>query len=245
MSNVQHISGVVEVVTRDGKSIKVNGEFYGAYRANELEHVSKGDHVEFDYKVNGKWRNIWGKVQVQEVPESSTPQPAAKPAAVPKETLALSKDRIIVRQNATSNASRIVSAFVAAGKLETKLAAAATLKLAAKFESYCMGDTGASTTDDNSEEKEKLISDLKAIARTLAEVTAENAALKAEAEELNLEIARQSAQLATAAASAKPAAKKKSAAPKPSDKVEEKTEKAEESVVGAPDEDFADDEILF
>lgn len=61
---METVSGKVESKSRKGNSIKVNGEWYGTFSADELAHVNWKDEVVFNYVTKGDYRNIKGKVRV-------------------------------------------------------------------------------------------------------------------------------------------------------------------------------------
>lgn len=152
MTDRVQVSGVVQAKTGNGKSIKVNGDFYGAYRTTELDGINKGDNVSFEYEFSkcGKWRNIKGDITVSAAAApSQTAAPARSEAPArknaPAEAGSISRDRTIVRQNATSNASRIVAALIAAGRFNVpgNQIGGAVIRLAVQFEQYCMADAAA------------------------------------------------------------------------------------------------------
>lgn len=68
------ITGLVEAATtKEGKyGFKINGEWYNGIGST---HPQKGQHVEVQYTINGKWKNVkvW-KVLAQ--PSSSTMPPS-------------------------------------------------------------------------------------------------------------------------------------------------------------------------
>ena len=60
MSNV---SGMVESKSRKGNSIKVDGDWYSTFKAEDLNHVNWKDNVVFAFEQKGEYKNIKGKVQ--------------------------------------------------------------------------------------------------------------------------------------------------------------------------------------
>lgn len=61
---MEAVKGAVESKRRDGKGIKVEGEWYSVFSASDLSHVDWKDEVEFLYDQKGRYRNIKGKVTV-------------------------------------------------------------------------------------------------------------------------------------------------------------------------------------
>ncbi|MGD2091522.1 MAG: hypothetical protein PVH61_35445 [Candidatus Aminicenantes bacterium] len=66
MSEFVKVSGKIERVwdnaTTQGRPYKVveleNGERYSLWRKGDFEKVSKGDDINFDYSMSGRWKNI-------------------------------------------------------------------------------------------------------------------------------------------------------------------------------------------
>jgi hypothetical protein len=58
------VKGKVESKSRKGNSIKVGGEWFSTYKADDLNHVNWKDSVEFlwDFDKSGEYKNIKGVV---------------------------------------------------------------------------------------------------------------------------------------------------------------------------------------
>ena len=67
MADREVIKGTVASKSRKGNSIKMeDGNWYGVYKAEDLNHVNWKDEVEFlwEFDKTGSYRNIKGKVKV-------------------------------------------------------------------------------------------------------------------------------------------------------------------------------------
>lgn len=76
MSDSMTVTGVVESKRKDGKGIKVNGEWYSVFNASSLRGVEWKDTVTFNYIMKGTYRNIQG-------PVTKTEEGGSSPAAMP------------------------------------------------------------------------------------------------------------------------------------------------------------------
>lgn len=143
--------GTVESV--DGKFVVVNGEKYSAFAPTQI-HVSVGDYVNFEYtEKNGVtkfgtpvvYKNIKGNLYpakgVVASPTGMAPTPTAgrytpTPSKIGEPIL--SKDRLILRQNALTAAVNFVNTRCA---VATALASPEDVIVVAKiFEGYTSGD---------------------------------------------------------------------------------------------------------
>jgi hypothetical protein len=96
-------SGAVEQVGSNGKSIKVGGEWYGAWEAANLSGCVVGDLVSFKYRVNKGYNNISGKVNVgATVATTGTHDQAPAQASATK----VPREIAIIRQNALAHATK-------------------------------------------------------------------------------------------------------------------------------------------
>ena len=59
---MEKVAGKVESKSRKGNSIKVNGDWYSTFKAEDLSHVEWKDEVEFLYEQKGQYKNIKGRV---------------------------------------------------------------------------------------------------------------------------------------------------------------------------------------
>lgn len=152
------VSGIIEEKTVNGKSIKVNGEWYGAFAAPMIGTYGPGDSVIFsvkDGKINPNtgrpYQNIQGKVNsAGSIPPSASTAVSAgtRPAVTDIGRPILNKDRLILRQNAASTAAKIVHDYWGLVDLGNKENTDLTsddyttivLAIAKKIEAYTSGD---------------------------------------------------------------------------------------------------------
>lgn len=156
------VSGIIEEKTVNGKSIKVNGEWYGAFAAPMIGTYGPGDSVIFsvkDGKINPNtgrpYQNIQGKVNSI----GATPATAASASGSYKPTVTdigrpiLNKDRLILRQNAATTAAKVYGDFLGnymtveeLSTLKTSIGYSymdycdAVIELAKRIEAYTSGD---------------------------------------------------------------------------------------------------------
>lgn len=64
MAEYETIKGTVESKRKDGTAIKVNGEWYSAYKAIDLDHVNWKDEIEMDFVRKGRFLNVKGRPKV-------------------------------------------------------------------------------------------------------------------------------------------------------------------------------------
>lgn len=149
------VNGFVESLARTGKSIKVGGEWYGAFSPASLGGCKVGDNVTFAWapSKDGQYKNIKGSVSVvgggAATPASlDAPAPrAAAPAASYGRAIAfplppLDGQRVIVRQNALGHSTKVVmeqggawTAGVSDAEISDRI-----INLARQFEAYVAGD---------------------------------------------------------------------------------------------------------
>lgn len=145
-------TGTIESIARTGKSIKVDGAWYGAFAKTQLGSAGVGDNVTFTYtsveKDGTTYNNIKGNVTVDGAPKSAAPAPAAAGGYTPRPAGGVrefpvgptSPERVIIRQNALSHATRMVME----GKFYNEDSAEHTSQLivdmAREFEAYVTGD---------------------------------------------------------------------------------------------------------
>lgn len=124
---VGHVDGV------NGKGVKVGDKWYNAFSESTVKPLNKGDLVEFNCQVNGKWNNIKGAVKVLEkvsgggssVSGSASPSPDAAADLPPHFSIHKGyvtktteyplpsdhPDNVIINQNALTNAVSIVTIY--------------------------------------------------------------------------------------------------------------------------------------
>lgn len=151
---METINGVVESVSRTGKQIKVNGEWYGAFAPASLNGAAAGSTVRFTSvkSKDGQYNNIKGSVTVvgggaatPAAGEGSAPRSAAPAASYGRSSIAfplppLDGQRVIVRQNALGHATKlVVEAGYHSGE-DSNASADLIIELARKFEAYVAGD---------------------------------------------------------------------------------------------------------
>ena len=127
------ITGEVEAKAKTGKSILVNGVWYGAFASATLDGVNKGDTVSFESVLDktGKYNNIKGTVS-KGAGTSGVPAPDGtikilKPS--------LDRDRCIIRQNALHNSVLFCSSE------EENVVPTRIIEVARIFEAYTSGDS--------------------------------------------------------------------------------------------------------
>ena len=147
MSNVE--TGVVESKRMDGKAIKVNGSWYSAYLPSELASVNRGDTVTVTWAPSktGNFKNIKGvtTTAIAGVGTTNTTTVAATPPNKGKLlSVELDRDRCIIRQNALTNAVKLVAEWAGplvgtdeAGKEDY---VSTVIEIARAFEDYTSGD---------------------------------------------------------------------------------------------------------
>jgi hypothetical protein len=149
------VIGTVEAVARSGKAIMVAGDWYSAYNKNQIGPARKGDAVAFDFTVKGDFKNISGNVTITSASGEDANTPAEQPSASGKSTYMprgrfpidpLDGQRSIIRQNALSHATKLVSVLLEIGELESEpmmdddTIASKVISIARKLEKYTAGD---------------------------------------------------------------------------------------------------------
>lgn len=123
---MSEITGTVEAVAGSGRAFKIAGNWYGAYRAEQLQGAKKGDSVKFEAVQKGQYLNIQGDVQVLASPVQSAPSRAGYSDVARQEA--------IIRQNALTNAV----AFVL-GTKDKKASTEEVIDVAQQFFLYSSG----------------------------------------------------------------------------------------------------------
>lgn len=148
------MTGTITAKARTGKSIQLDDDnWYSAFNASQIGEVEKGDTVEFQYRVNGRYRNIQGNVTKSsggaEASTGGSKAPTTRSTGgrsyrangeeggFPIHPLAY--ERALDRRNAINAASNIIASEIAHGT-EFEDVADATLSLARTFEAYSTGD---------------------------------------------------------------------------------------------------------
>ena len=127
------ITGEVEAKAKTGKSILVNGVWYGAFASATLDGVNKGDTVSFESVLDktGKYNNIKGTVSkgagTAGAPAADGSLKVLKPS--------LDRDRCIIRQNALHNS--VLYLEWSEGSVEPDR----VIETARIFEAYTSGDS--------------------------------------------------------------------------------------------------------
>lgn len=146
------VNGVVESLARTGKSIKVGGEWYGAFSPASLGGCKVGDTVSFAWSPSkdGQYKNIKGSVSVvgggAATPaslESSAPRSAPSGGSYGRSIAfplpPLDGQRVIVRQNALGHATKVV--MEGCDNVATdEILCNRIIDLARQFEAYVAGD---------------------------------------------------------------------------------------------------------
>ena len=151
---MSYITGVVESVARTGKSIKVQGEWYGAFAASSLNGCKAGDNVSFAWapSKDGQYKNIKGSVNVSgggaatpAPAEPSAPRGASSGGSYGRSSITfplppLDGQRVIVRQNALGHATKLVVETGGHASKNKQDLAQEIIDLARLFEAYVAGD---------------------------------------------------------------------------------------------------------
>lgn len=152
------VSGTISAVSRNGKGICIGDTWYNAYKAAQINGASKGDAVEFQVKEVEKggttFRNIEGDVRV--VGSGNGGSSARNSSAgggsrgngsggdsdkMTKEEWA-KKDRMIVRQNALTQANALFRTMVGDSGQEgpAEQEVDTIIEMAKLFEAYVTGE---------------------------------------------------------------------------------------------------------
>ena len=152
-------TGTIESVAKTGKSVKIEGQWYGAFAKSQLGSAGVGDTIAFTYvsveKDGTTFHNIKGNVTLKEgggggsaTPDKGdTPAPrAAAPAAsygrssISFPLAPLDGQRVIVRQNVLGHATKLVMEHGGVDELNFDQVARTIIDVARIFESYVAGD---------------------------------------------------------------------------------------------------------
>lgn len=137
--------GVIEVVARNKKGIKIGDDWFGAFKIAQVSGASAGDEVEFEYEQKGEFNNIKGNVKVL---SSSGPSEEA-PADSPRDTGASAggvtqRDQQIIRQNSLAHATNLINGFygteMGGQGMTPEQVAEEVISIARIFESYSKGE---------------------------------------------------------------------------------------------------------
>ena len=153
----ENASGRIERMGNNGKSFllqEFEGKWFGAFNATQLSGANTGDEVSFTYtsvEKNGRtFHNINGNLAIVSSSGGTTPPTAsgvvAKVAKVGEPIL--SRDRLILRQNALTNAVNFMSLQSKDGGVPE---ISDVLKTAAEFEAYTSGDIEKKASKDTKE----------------------------------------------------------------------------------------------
>ena len=143
-------SGSISRVGQNGKSfqlVETDDKWYGAFNATQLAGATVGNSVSFFYESVSKgdrtFHNIKGNVTVS---GGATVPPGGASAMSPS----LSRDRLILRQNALTNAVNAMSLIMKEGGT---FSTDEVIAIAKDFEAYTSGDADADVKEsgDNSE----------------------------------------------------------------------------------------------
>ena len=145
----ENASGRIERMGNNGKSFllqEFEGKWFGAYNASQLAGANTGDEVSFTYtsvEKNGRtFHNINGNLTIVSSSGGTTPPTAggtvARIAKVGEPIL--SRDRLILRQNALTNAVNFVNSQETLMNSGQAFDPVDVLKIASVFESYTSGD---------------------------------------------------------------------------------------------------------
>lgn len=144
---------VVNSVSKNGKSLKIDDMWYGAFNSSQLNGASVGDVVDFEYIEKGEYKNIKGGVVVKGKGASvASPTGSANGGktysrgSFPIDPL--DGQRSIIRQNALTNAVKVYTEAMSptstsatkVPKLDLSSVAEPIIGLARQFEAYTAGD---------------------------------------------------------------------------------------------------------
>ena len=136
-------SGVVSRIGQNGKSFQLaetDSKWFGAFNTSQLADAQIGDKVSFAYKV---YHNIQGNVTITGG-SGSTPPPQAAAAG----QTSLVRDRLILRQNALTNAVKAMELQMKDGG---DFNVEEVVSIAREFEAYTSGDSDIKPVKSKSE----------------------------------------------------------------------------------------------
>lgn len=144
---------VVNSVSKNGKSLKIDDVWYGAFNASQLNGAAVGDTVDFEYVEKGEYKNIKGGVVVKSKGSSTigTTGNSNGGKTYSRGTFPidpLDGQRSIIRQNALTNAVKVYTEAMSptttsatkVPKLDLGSVVEPLIKLARQFEAYTAGD---------------------------------------------------------------------------------------------------------
>ncbi len=126
MGKLQTITGVIEAKSRNKKGIKIEDEWFNAYKANELDDFDRDDEVEVEYELVEKggqeFRNIKSISRAggssSSRSRSSSSRERSSSSSSERSTGGGSKSlgddarqRSIVRQNSLTNANALLATY--------------------------------------------------------------------------------------------------------------------------------------
>lgn len=152
----------------DGNKVTVDGEKYSAYPPTTMLTIRPGDYITFEYvekpgvnRVTGAsvvYRNIKGPINVGMPGSGPAPTgvmvpikaPATAPYRAPEKVgePILSKDRLILRQNALTAAVNFINNAGFDAEIATETWPDHVIKVAKKFEYYTSGDMDVDAAED-------------------------------------------------------------------------------------------------
>ena len=141
-------AGSISRVGQNGKSfqlVETDDKWYGAFNATQLEGATVGDSVSFFYESVSKgdrtFHNITGNVTRKG--GASVPPGGASAMSPP-----LARERLILRQNALTNAVNAMSLLMKdGGTFSTE----EVIVIARDFEAYTSGDSDAKPSEEKGE----------------------------------------------------------------------------------------------
>lgn len=155
-----YLTGTIEEKTRNLKSIKVDGVWYGAFAPPMIGNYGPGDHVSFYWKegtinpnTGEPYRNIVGKVSGVNSKAPSNPVPDSSDGISERSSSTtsireigrpcLNKDRLILRQNAGTTAATLIINYldyIDGPKISLEEYTDKWLEIAKQVEAYTSGD---------------------------------------------------------------------------------------------------------
>jgi len=128
------MQGTIKVMRKDRKGFQLeDGQWYSGYN---LLSVNKGDTVEFNFTQKGQYKNIDGPVTVVGGQQQAPAQPAKGYSSPVPRADDTERQRMIVRQNALTNAVTFALGNLKKGEVTTDT----VIQIAQEFEYYTSGD---------------------------------------------------------------------------------------------------------
>lgn len=140
--------GVIEVVARNKKGIKIGEEWFGAFKVAQISGASQGDEVEFEYEQKGEFNNIKGNVKVLSAGSPPAPDrpeaPSSRDSGAASSGAVTVKDQQIIRQNSLTQANMLLGNFyngeMGGQGMTPEQAAEEVISIARIFEQYSKGE---------------------------------------------------------------------------------------------------------